>query len=149
MPHIIVRTKSKIDSRVSGQVGKMEDNGQAVSEDTSRFLQLIAMFQLAALQQMGKLPNPVTNEVESDLKHAKASIDMLATLKKKTSGNLEGAEAEFLDKVLFELHMNYVDEVEREARETRGEGDKGNADGAGSEEETGEKPDEAPEEPGK
>lgn len=119
-------------------VGDMETNGQSISEDTSRLLQLIAMFQLAAMQQMGKLPNPITNEIERDLQQAKASIDVLETIKRKTQGNLSELETEFLDKVLFELHMNYVDEVSRPATDTKQEGG-GSENGAdGSKDETGE-----------
>jgi len=97
----------------------MENNEQSISNDVSMFLQLIAMFQMASLQQMGKLVNPMTNEVERDLQHAKASIDMLELIKQKTTGNLSEMEAEFLDKILFELHMNYVDEVDRAAKEEK------------------------------
>jgi hypothetical protein len=75
------------------------------------------MFQMAAMQQMGKLVNPVTNEVEKDLSQAKASIDMIEMLKRRTEGNLSTSETEFLDKVLFELHMNYVDEATGKAEE--------------------------------
>jgi len=112
------------------KVDAMENNGQSISEDTSRFLQLIAMFQMAAMQQMGKLPNPVTNEVECDLQQAKASIDVLETIKRKTEGNLADVEAEFLDKILFELRMNYVDEANRATKEK--EDDAGDAAKAGA-----------------
>jgi hypothetical protein len=104
----------------------MESGGQYTSNDVSEFMQLVAMFQFAALQQMGKLPNPATNQIERDLPHAKASIDMIEMLKAKTKGNLSGTEEELIDKVLFELHMNYVDEVDRAAKE-----DKDKAEGSG------------------
>jgi hypothetical protein len=71
------------------------------------------MFQMAALQQMGKLVNPVSGEIDRDLQQAKASIDLIEMLAEKTDGNLVHAEKEFLDKILFELRMNYVDEVKR------------------------------------
>jgi len=84
-----------------------------MSEENPRFLQLVAMFQMAAMQQMGKLANPLSGEVERDLQQAKASIDLIEMLADKTEGNLAHAEKEFLDKILFELRMNYVDEVKR------------------------------------
>jgi len=37
------------------------------SRDEILFLQLVAMFQYAAMQQMGKLPNPVSGKIERDL----------------------------------------------------------------------------------
>jgi len=74
------------------------------------FLQLVSMFQMAAMQQMGKIIDPISGEVKRDLDQAKMSIDILDVLKEKTKGNLNSSEREFLDKVLFELHMNFVDE---------------------------------------
>lgn len=91
-------------------------------EDEIRLMQLVAMFQIAAMQHMGKLVNPVTNEIERDLDQARASIDMIETIKRKTEGNRSDAETEFLDKILFELHMNYVDEVDSD-RKGRAKGD--------------------------
>jgi len=130
-------------------VGDMENNEQSYSEDTSRFLQLIAMFQMAAMQQLGKIPNPITNEVERDLQQAKASIDMLDTIKQKTEGNLGDMEAEFLDKILFELRMNYVDEVKRAEKETTEDVDEAATAGADSTEDSGEESDAPSEEDGK
>jgi predicted nucleotide-binding protein len=77
------------------------------------FLQLILMFQTAALQQMGKLANPLTQKVEKDLEQAKLSIDILGMLEEKTKGNLSEEEKKFLDHVLFELRMNYLEELKK------------------------------------
>jgi hypothetical protein len=46
-------------------------------------------------------------------------------LKEKTKGNLGSAEEEFLNKVLFELQMNYVDELKADRKEntTSGSGE--------------------------
>ncbi len=93
------------------------------------FLQIVSMFQMAAMQQLGKVMNPVTNEIEKNLDQAKFSIDTVEVLKKKTTGNLSRTEEEFLNKVLFELQMNYVEELEKGKQE--GEGTTG---GEGSQE---------------
>ena len=92
-----------------GGFSVVSDQGSANNEVL--FLHLVSMFQVAAMQQLGKLMDPVSNEIKRDLVQAKASIDVLDMLKEKTQGNLSEPEREFLDKVLFELHMNYVDEV--------------------------------------
>jgi hypothetical protein len=81
------------------------------------FLHLITMFQVAAMQQLGKVMNPVTNKIERDLEQAKFSIDIISMLKEKTKGNLSPAEEEYLGKILFELQMNYVDEADRAKKE--------------------------------
>jgi hypothetical protein len=78
------------------------------------FIQLVLMFQTAAIQQMGKLENPITKKVERDLEQAKFSIDMLEMIQQKTTGNLSENEKKFLDRILFELRMNYVDEVNKD-----------------------------------
>jgi len=81
------------------------------------FFSLVAMFQTAAMQQMGKLINPVTGKIERDLEQARFSIDILGMLQEKTKGNLTDEERRFLDHVLFELRLNYVDELEKEKKE--------------------------------
>jgi hypothetical protein len=85
------------------------------SRDETLFLQLVAMFQYAAMQQMGKFANPVTGEIERDLAQARISIDMIEMLQNRTQTGRSARESEFLDKVLFELRMNYVDESKRPA----------------------------------
>lgn len=81
------------------------------------FAQLVAMLQLACLQHLGKIINPLTKKVEKDLNQARVSIDLLEMLKEKTKGNLSWEEEQLLDKVLFELHMDYVDEVDAEKKD--------------------------------
>ena len=98
----------------------MAQNGEALTEEQMNeilFFQLVAMFQSAAMQQLGKLMNPVTNKIEKDLEQAKNSIDILGMLEVKTEGNLSEKEKKFLEHVLFELRMNYVDEVDKLKKE--------------------------------
>lgn len=85
------------------------------SRDEMLFLQLVAMFQYAAMQQMGKLPNPVSGKIERDLEQARISIDMIEMLQSRTQAARSARESEYLDKVLFELRMNFVDESKRPA----------------------------------
>ena len=88
------------------------------SRDETLFLQLVAMFQYAAMQQMGKLPSPVTGKIERDLDQARMSIDMIEMLHNRTQASRSARESEYLDKVLFELRMNFVDESKRPAPDT-------------------------------
>jgi hypothetical protein len=83
-------------------------------KDEFQFVQLVLMFQTAAMQQMGKLQNPITHKVERDLYQARFSIDMLETIQNKTKNNLSENEKSFLDHALFELRMNYLDEMSKE-----------------------------------
>ena len=102
------------------------------ASDAVRFVQLVAMFQMAAMQAMGKLINPVTEEVELDLDQARGSIEMLEMLQRRTEGNRTAEETELFEKILFELRMNFVDESRREAEGSDVAGAEDDADEAGA-----------------
>ena len=80
------------------------------------FLGLIHSFQAAAMQQMGKIMNPYTQQIERDMGQARLSIDMLEMLQERTSGNLTGEESRFLSHVLTELRLNYVAEIDEDKK---------------------------------
>ena len=84
------------------------------------FLGLIHSFQAAAMQQMGKIPNPYTQKIERDMPQARLSIDVLEMLQTRTSGNLVGEESRFLQHVLTELRLNYVAELEEDRKKASG-----------------------------
>jgi hypothetical protein len=79
--------------------------------DEARFTQLIFSFQATAMQQMGKMMNPLTGKVEKNMEQAKHFIDIVAMLEEKTRGNLNENEKKLIERVLFELRMNYLDEL--------------------------------------
>ncbi len=84
-------------------------------------MQLVMMFQGMALQNLGKVMNPVTNQIERNLEQAKNMVDILGMLEEKTKGNLNDNEQRLLEHVLFELRMNYVDEIKKDDREASGD----------------------------
>lgn len=77
-------------------------------------MQLVLTFQQAAWQQLGKIPNPIDNKIERNLEQARHSIDLLDMLKARTKGNLNSEETAFLEHVLRELKLNYIDELEKD-----------------------------------
>lgn len=79
-----------------------------------QFYQLVLSLQAAAMQQMGKLANPMTGKVERDLAMAKNTVDMLEMIERKTRGNLNQDEKRMVDHLLYELRMNFVDELAKE-----------------------------------
>lgn len=87
------------------------ENLTAEQKQKALFLNLVLTFQHAAFQQMGKLPNPMTNKIERDLDQARMSIDMLDMLKVRTAGHLSEDETRMLDHILRELKLNFVDEL--------------------------------------
>jgi hypothetical protein len=84
--------------------------------DDALFVNLVMIFQGAAMQQMGKIASPLTGKVERNLEQARFSIDTLAMLREKTRGNLSDDLARLLDSTLLNLRMNYVEEASAETR---------------------------------
>lgn len=82
------------------------------------FMQLVMQNQQLALMSMGKLKNPVTDKIDRNLEFAKMAIDSLDMLAAKTKGNLSEYEEKFLTEVLKDLKLNYVDEVNKEQKES-------------------------------
>ena len=78
------------------------------------FMQLVMMFQGMALQNLGKVMNPVTNQIERNLEQAKNMIDILGMLDAKTKAKLNDNEQRLMEHVLFELRMNYIDELKKD-----------------------------------
>jgi hypothetical protein len=78
---------------------------------TALFGQLVAMLHFAAMQQMGKIKNPMTDAIERNLESARQTIDTLDMLQARTRGNLLADEDRFLTQTLKELKLNYVDEM--------------------------------------
>lgn len=74
------------------------------------FSQVVMMFQQTAMLGMGKIKNPVTDQIERNLEQAGHAIDVLEILKAKTRGNLSEMEQRLLETVLTELRLNFVEE---------------------------------------
>lgn len=79
----------------------------------SHFLQLVMGLQSSAWMLLGKMANPLTEEVEKNLEGAKATIDTLLMIKTKTRGNLTQAEEELLNNALQELEVNFIEESKK------------------------------------
>jgi hypothetical protein len=83
------------------------------------FMQLVMQNQQIAMMSMGKLKHPVTDKIERNLDLAKVSIDTLDIINIKTKGNLSTNEERFLDEVIRELKLNYVDEKNKDEKEKK------------------------------
>jgi hypothetical protein len=75
------------------------------------FLQLLLSLQMGAMHYLGKTASPVDGKVERNLELAQHSIQMLEMLHKKTINNLTDDERKILDSILYDLRLNYIDEV--------------------------------------
>ncbi len=81
------------------------------------FAELLNMLAMQAAIALGGYQGPGGERIPADPAAAKHNIDLLGVLEQKTKGNLSDTEAEFLNKVLFELQMNYVEELESSKRQ--------------------------------
>jgi hypothetical protein len=70
-----------------------------------------------ALLHLGEIPNPMSNQVETDLGAAKHVIDILGVLETKTRGNLDEGEQQLVTSVLYDLRMRYVEIMRRQPKE--------------------------------
>ena len=78
------------------------------------YLQLLYLMHHTAMQELGKISNPVTGELERNLEKAQQAIDMLEMLKEKTKANLSEELDTTQEMMLSELRLNYVDEANKE-----------------------------------
>jgi len=82
-----------------------------VNVQSVEFLTLIASFTTSGMVSLGKIPNPMTNQLEKNLDQAKYSIDILMMLKEKTKGNLTPDEDRALSNAVADLQINYLNEL--------------------------------------
>jgi len=124
----------------------MTEKNNGKDMDKVLFTNLITMLFSSAMQQLGKLVNPLTSKTEVNLEGAQLTIDMLSMLKKRTEGNLDKEEAQILNQVLSSLQMNFVEVSQsapatEEKPEEQAEGDKEPEEGAKEEAKDGGKAD--------
>ncbi len=86
---------------------------QAPSRQAALFLQLLLGLQQSAMMSLGKLMNPISRKIETNLEAARDAIDTLAALEARTQGKLEPDEARVLTQVLTDLRMNYLEELKK------------------------------------
>ena len=77
-------------------------------KNTQLFMGLCTSLVTQAWMQLGKIKNPMTDKIETDLDAASLTIDMLGMLKEKTKGNVGDDETKILDQSVNELRMNYI-----------------------------------------
>jgi hypothetical protein len=76
------------------------------------FNSLIFSLSSSVLLHLGEIADPVSGEKKIDIALAKHTIDTIAMLKEKTTGNLTGEEEKFLDSILTDLRWRYVKAAE-------------------------------------
>ncbi|MFN7728205.1 MAG: DUF1844 domain-containing protein [Bdellovibrio sp.] len=74
----------------------------------ANFSVLLTSLASSAVMSMGLAPDPATGQTQIDKPMARFNIDLLMVLKEKTKGNLGADEAGFLDALLSDLQMKFV-----------------------------------------
>jgi len=69
---------------------------------------LILSIASTAAMAMGLAPNPATNKTEKNMEMARFNIDLLMVLQKKTKNNLDSEEVKFLESVIRDLQLKYI-----------------------------------------
>ena len=78
--------------------------------DPSSLVALVTGLGAQAQILLGVIENPITKQKEEvDLERARNFIDLLAMLDEKTKGNRTDEESAFLDRILADLRMRWVD----------------------------------------
>lgn len=76
---------------------------------------LVFSLQAATMQQLGKIQNPMTGEMERDLEQARGTIDLLEMLKVKCRTDTPEDLLRMIDGAVMDLQLNYMDEMKKEA----------------------------------
>ena len=72
------------------------------------FSTLILSIGSSAAISLGMAPNPSSGKIEKNPQMARFNIDLLLTLKEKTRNNLDADENRFLESLIADLQMHYV-----------------------------------------
>ncbi len=107
-------TEKKVDEEWKEEAGREREKlAEKISEsdslpeaDFGTFLSGLASQVLVGL---GEVNNPISGTKERNLVQAKYTIDLLEILHEKTKGNLTESEKQYLDGMLYDLRMRYVD----------------------------------------
>ena len=82
-----------------------EQDGTGIS-----FTAFVLSLAHTAAVHFGDIPDPVSGkQAEPNLPAAHQMIDILSLLEVKTRGNLTAEERQFLDQILYELRMRFVE----------------------------------------
>jgi hypothetical protein len=74
----------------------------------AQFSTLVLSIGSSAMMALGLAPHPSSEKVEKNLAMAQFHIDLLLILKDKTKNNLNGEESQFLDFLIHDLQLKYV-----------------------------------------
>ncbi|SPD73221.1 conserved hypothetical protein [uncultured Desulfobacterium sp.] len=84
------------------------EKGETTPLPEANFTALIFSLSSTALFHLGDIPDPQTGEKHMDLPMAKQTIDTIAMLQQKTTGNLTEEEKKFTEIILADLRWRFI-----------------------------------------
>ncbi len=104
------------------KVEKQEEHGSEITEEEqtqktkqqipeASFRLFISSLATQTLINLGEIENPLNKTKGLALDQAKFTIDTLQILKDKTEGNLTDEESKYLDTIIYDLRMRYVEKA--------------------------------------
>jgi hypothetical protein len=94
----------------SGNQQKQEPEAPPAKLD---FASLVFLYVQTTLVYLGEIEDPAGQKKVENLKAAQQTIDILELLQEKTRGNLTPQEGQYLQGVLFDLRMRYVQKARK------------------------------------
>lgn len=88
---------------------------EQMKKEDQLFIHLINTFVQSAWISLGKVKNPVSDNLERNLDQATYYIDLLDMLQTKMKGNLTEWEEQYIIHSLSELKLNFIDEQKKGA----------------------------------
>ena len=88
-----------------------------LKKEDQLFIHLVNTFVQSAWISLGKVKNPVSDELERNLDQASYYIDLLDMLQTKMKGNLSEWEEQYILHSLSELKLNFIDEKKKKESE--------------------------------
>lgn len=79
------------------------------------FADLVGLLSAQAMMFLGLIPNPATQQPETQLPTARYFIDMISILEEKTAGQLTKEESHILNDTLHSLRMTYMQRSKQSA----------------------------------
>ena len=81
---------------------------KSLKKEERLFLYLVNTFKTSAMVAPGKMENPMTNKLQTNLKQASYYVDLLDMLQSKAKGNMSQYEEQMLINTVSELKMEII-----------------------------------------
>ena len=81
---------------------------ESLKKEERLFLYLVSTFKTSVMVALGKMENPMTNEIQINLEQASYYVDLLDMLQSKAKGNMSQYEEQMLINTVSELKMEII-----------------------------------------